>query len=254
MSLDKQQKVVVVTGAAGGIGSAIVRRAAAGAFAVAIWDLSHADGERLAGEITKEGGRALAVPCDIADPASVQAAAEMTRSGLGSAWGLVNNAGIDRFGLFKDNPDTDWEPIIAVNLKGTLNCTKALLDDMIAAGSGRIVFLSSDAARVGSTGEAVYAASKAGVIGFAKALAREVARYGIAVNTVCPGPTDTALLDAVRKGPRGDKIMDAVARSIPMGRIARPDDIAGAVAFFLSPDAAYITGQTLSVSGGLTMV
>ena len=143
--------------------------------------------------------------------------------------------------------------IIAVNLTGTLNCTKALLDGMIAAGTGRIVCLSSDAARVGSSGEAVYAASKAGVIGFAKTLAREVARYGIAVNVVCPGPTDTALLDAVRNGPRGDKIMDAVTRSIPMGRIAQPADIAGVVAFFLSPDAAYVTGQTLSVSGGLTM-
>jgi len=248
-----EQKVVVVTGGAGGIGRAIAARAVAAGFAVAIWDMSERDAAGTAADLAAKGGRALAVGCDVSDSASVGAAAEATRSGLGTPWGLVNNAGIDRFALFKDSAVEDWERIIAVNLTGTLNCTKALLDDMIASGSGRIVCLSSDAARVGSSGEAVYAASKAGVIGFAKTLAREVARYGIAVNVVCPGPTDTAFLDAVRHGPRGDKIMDAVTRSIPMGRIARPDDIAGTVAFFLSPDAAYVTGQTLSVSGGLTM-
>jgi 2-hydroxycyclohexanecarboxyl-CoA dehydrogenase len=193
------------------------------------------------------------VHCDVADPESVTAAAATTRAAVGAPWALVNNAGIDRFGLFKDSSPRDWDRIIAVNLAGTLHCTKALLEGMIESASGRIVCVSSDAARVGSTGEAVYAGSKAGIIGFAKALAREVARSGITVNTVCPGPTDTALLDEVRRGPRGDKIMDAVERSIPLGRIARPDDIAGVVAFFLSPDAAYVTGQTLSVSGGLTM-
>jgi 2-hydroxycyclohexanecarboxyl-CoA dehydrogenase len=124
---------------------------------------------------------------------------------------------------------------------------------MVAAGRGRIVCISSDAARVGSTGEAVYAASKAGVLGFAKTLAREVARHGITVNAICPGPTDTALLDAVRQGPKGDRIIDAMIRAVPMGRVAQPDDIAGVVAFFLSDDAGYVTGQTLSVSGGLTM-
>lgn len=253
MNSEPREKIVVVTGGAGGIGSAIVRRLAAGGFAVAIWDVSETDAERLAADVATAGGRALAVRCDVAQPESVAAAADATRARLGSPWALVNNAGIDRFGLFKDSDPKDWDRIVAVNLHGTLHCTKVLLDEMITAGTGRIVCLSSDAARVGSTGEAVYAASKAGVIGFVKALAREVARYGIAVNAVCPGPTDTALLDAVRKGPRGDAIMDAVARSIPMGRIAQPDDIAGVVAFFVSPEAGYVTGQTLSVSGGLTM-
>jgi len=253
VSATAPQRGAVVTGGAGGIGTAIVRRLARAGFAVAIWDISETAAERLAAEVAAGGGRALAVRCDVADTESVAAAANKTRHELGAVWALVNNAGIDRFGLFKDSGPADWDRIVAVNLMGTLLCTKALLDDMVSAGTGRIVCLSSDAARVGSTGEAVYAASKAGVIGFAKALAREVARHGIAVNTVCPGPTDTALLDEVRKGPRGDKIMDAVARSIPMGRIAEPDDIAGVVAFFLSSEAAYVTGQTLSVSGGLTM-
>jgi len=246
--MSESQKVVVVTGAARGIGRAVAARLIADGFLVAIWDLD----EQAAAATARELG-GLGVGCDVSDFSSVCAAADRTEAELGAPWGLVSNAGVDRFGLFKDSSPEQWRTIIDVNLLGALNVTKRLLDAMIATGDGRIVCVSSDAARVGSTGEAVYAAAKAGLLGFVKSVARESARNGVRVNAVCPGPTDTALLADVRSGPRGDKIMDAVAKSIPLGRIAQPADIAGAIAFFLSPEAEYITGQTMSVSGGLTM-
>jgi 2-hydroxycyclohexanecarboxyl-CoA dehydrogenase len=242
-------KVVVVTGAARGIGRDVARRLRADGFRVAVWDIDEAAARAAADEL---GG--LGVGCDVSEFAAVCAAADRTEAELGAPWGLVNNAGIDRFGMFKDSDPDDWRAIIDVNLVGALNVVKRLLDGMIEQGDGRIVCVSSDAGRVGSTGEAVYASAKAGLLGFVKSIARETARFGIKANAVCPGPTDTALLAEVRSGPRGDKIMDAVARSIPLARIAEPKDIAGAIAFFMSPDADYITGQTLSVSGGLTMV
>jgi 2-hydroxycyclohexanecarboxyl-CoA dehydrogenase len=248
-------RVAIVTGGAGGIGRATAARLASDGFKVAVWDADAAGAEAVAAGLRNvaNAAGAVAIACDVGDPSSVQAAAQRTRDALGAPWALVNNAGIDRFSLFKDSDPADWAAIVRVNLFGTLHCTKAVVDDMIEAAGGRIVCISSDAARVGSSGEGVYAASKAGVLGFMKTLAREVARYGVCVNAICPGPVDTALLDAVRRGPKGDKIIDAMCRAVPMGRIARPDDIAGVVAFFLSPDAAYVTGQTLSVSGGLTM-
>jgi 2-hydroxycyclohexanecarboxyl-CoA dehydrogenase len=222
-------------------------------FQVALWDRDRKAVEVAAHELSAHG-KTLPLACDVADLASVNAAAERTNRELGAPWALVNNAGIDRFGLFKDSDPASWKEIVDVNLIGALNVTKAVLDGMLERGDGRIVCVSSDAARVGSTGEAVYAASKAGLLGFVKALARETARAGVRVNAVCPGPTDTALLAEVRSGPRGEKVMDAVERSIPLGRIGTPNDIAGAIAFFLSGDADYVTGQTLSVSGGLTML
>jgi 2-hydroxycyclohexanecarboxyl-CoA dehydrogenase len=242
-------KVVVVTGAARGIGREVVRRLSADGFAVAVWDIDEAAARDTAEEF---GG--LGVGCDVSQFAAVCAAADRTEAELGAPWGLVNNAGIDRFGMFKESDPDDWRRIIDVNLVGALNVVKRLIDGMVEQGDGRIVCVSSDAGRVGSTGEAVYASAKAGLLGFVKSIARETARFGIKANVVCPGPTDTALLAEVRSGPRGDKIMDAVEKSIPLARIAAPADIAGAIAFFMSPDADYITGQTLSVSGGLTMV
>lgn len=245
----QNKKVVVVTGAARGIGREVVRRLVADDFAVAIWDLDE-EGAVATGE---ELG-ALGIGCDVSDFASVSAAAERTTAALGTPWGLVSNAGVDRFGMFRDSDPEQWRVIIDVNLVGAMNVVKSLLDGMIAGGGGRVVCVGSDAGRVGSTGETVYAAAKAGLLGFVKSIARETARFGVKVNAVCPGPTDTALLAEVRSAPRGDRVMDAVAKSIPLGRIAEPEDIAGAIAFFLSPDADYITGQTLSVSGGLTMI
>jgi len=245
---------VVITGGASGIGRAVALRVARDGCAVAVWDLNHEGAQAVASEIRAGGGRAIGLVCDVADRASVDNARDRTVSELGPVWGLVSNAGLDRLSLFKDSDPAEWRAILDVNLIGALSVTHSLLPQMVESGGGRIVCVSSDAARVGSTGEAVYAASKAGLLGFVKTLAREMARNGIAVNVVCPGPTDTNLLASVRSRSNGERIIEAMTRAIPMGRIAHPEDIAGAIAFFLSDDAGYITGQVLSVSGGLTMV
>jgi 2-hydroxycyclohexanecarboxyl-CoA dehydrogenase len=169
---------------------------------------------------------------------------------LGPLFGLVNNAGWDRASPFLDTDAAFWRDVIDVNLYGPLHVTRAVLPGLVARGSGRVVSIASDAGRVGSSGEAVYAACKGGIIAFSKAVAREVARSGVTLNCVAPGPTDTALLADV--DPSG-KLQQALARAIPMGRLGRPEDLPGAVAFLLSDDAAFVTGQVLSVSGGLTM-
>lgn len=251
--MSDRNRCVVVTGAGAGIGRATALRLGREGLAVAVWDLDGDGAAATVSAVRDAGGQAIAVACDVSDRATVDRAVERTTSQLGAPWGLVSNAGIDRLSLFKDSDPADWRVILDVNLVGALHVTQALLPAMIARGSGRIVCVSSDAARVGSTGEAVYAAAKAGLLGFVKTLARETARNGILVNAVCPGPTDTNLLDAVRSGPKGDRILEAMTRSIPLGRIGRPEDIAGAIAFFFSEDSGYVTGQVLSVSGGLTM-
>jgi 2-hydroxycyclohexanecarboxyl-CoA dehydrogenase len=193
----------------------------------------------------------VAVGVDITDGASVRSAVAATEDQLGPVEALVNNAGIDVIKPFVDSTEDEWDRIIAVNLKGTIRCCRAVLDGMIARRSGRIVCIASDAGRVGSSGEAVYSATKGGVIAFTKTLARETARHNIRVNCVCPGPTETALLAQVAE--YSERLYAGLARAIPLGRTALPDDIAPAVAFLLSDRAGYITGQTLSVSGGLTM-
>lgn len=246
--------VVVVTGGGAGIGRATALRLARSGLAVAVWDLDGDGAAKVAAEIGDAGGRAIGLECDVSERGAVDLARERTTAELGAAWGVVSNAGIDRLSLFKDSDPGDWRMILDVNLIGALHVVQSLLPGMIEAGSGRVVCISSDAARVGSTGEAVYAAAKAGLLGFVKTLAREVARNGILVNAVCPGPTDTNLLGLVRSQPKGDRIIEAMTRAIPLGRVATPEDIAGAIAFFLTDDAAYVTGQVLSVSGGLTMV
>ena len=195
----------------------------------------------------------MGVAADVADHGAVRAAVSQVESALGPPDVLVNNAGWERLALFVETEPVFWDRLVAVNFKGPLNATRAVLDGMIARRRGRIVSISSDAGRVGSTGEAVYSGCKAAVIGFSKALAREVARHGITVNVVCPGPTDTQLLADVMAGERGQKVLAGMQRAIPLGRLARPDDIAGAVAYLVSDDAGYVTGQVLSVSGGLTM-
>ena len=207
----------------------------------------------MAAEIRTAGGEATGVTADVADLDAVGAAVGATESTLGPVDVLVNNAGWERLALFVESDPALWDRLIAVNLKGALHATRAVVSGMIARGRGRIISISSDAGRVGSTGEAVYAACKAAVIGFSKALAREVARHGITVNVVCPGPTDTALLAEVMAGERGAKILAGMQRAIPLGRLGRPEDVAGAVAYLASAEAAYVTGQVLSVSGGLTM-
>jgi 2-hydroxycyclohexanecarboxyl-CoA dehydrogenase len=208
----------------------------------------------VAGELVAAGGRALGVGADVTDLTAMRAAVDAVERTLGPLTVVVNNAGWERLGLFLENDPEFWERVIAVNLKGVLNTTRAALERMAPRGGGRVISIASDAGRVGSTGEAVYSGCKAAVIGFSKALAREMARHTITVNVVAPGPTETRLLADVMTGERGAKILEGMRRAIPLRRLGRPDDVAGAVAYFASDEAAYVTGQVLSVSGGLTMV
>jgi 2-hydroxycyclohexanecarboxyl-CoA dehydrogenase len=243
--VELDSKVALVTGAGRGIGAAIAQALAARGAAVAILDL---DGEAAAKTAAALPTDAVGIDADITDSAGVRAAVDQASSTLGPIDVLVNNAGWDKFEPFVDNTEADWDKILTINLKGPIIVTRAVLDEMISRQSGAIVNIASDAGRVGSTGEAVYSAAKGGIIAFTKTLARELARYDIRVNCVCPGPTDTALFNAM-----GDKLRGALEKAIPMRRVAQPDDIAPAVAFLAGDGAAYITGQTLSVSGGLTM-
>ena len=248
-------KVVIVTGGAGGIGSAICRRFAEEGAIVAVLDINLQAAQGLASQIEQKGARANAFIVDLADQNSVNAAVAQVEQNLGPIDVLVNNAGWDRAGNFLDTEKPLWDKIVAINLFGVLYMHHAVLKGMSARGSGKVVNIASDAARVGSSGEAVYAYCKGGLISFSKTLARELARKQINVNVVCPGPTDTALFrDFAGEGERGDKLRTALTRSIPFGRLGQPDDLPGIVAFLASDDANFITGQTISVSGGLTMV
>jgi 2-hydroxycyclohexanecarboxyl-CoA dehydrogenase len=249
--LSQLDRVAMVTGGARGIGAGIGRALAAAEFAVAVCDLDSESAGETASGLCDAGARAIAVQTDVSDATSVRAAVAEIASRLGPVDVLVNNAGIDVIEFFVDSVESTWDALIAVNLKGTLLCCRAVLDAMIERGAGRIVNLGSDAGRVGSSGEAVYSATKGGVIAFTKTLAREVARHGITVNCVCPGPTDTKLLAQVEDF--DPKLHAALTRAIPLRRLGQPEDVAGLVAFLASDAAAFITGQTVSVSGGLTM-
>jgi 2-hydroxycyclohexanecarboxyl-CoA dehydrogenase len=247
-------QTVIVTGGGGGIGGATSRRFAAEGAKVAVFDLNLAAAQAVAEGIRAQGGKAQAYACDIADRATVDAAVAAAETDLGPIDVLVNNAGWDVFLPFTKTVPAQWEKLIAINLVGALNMHHAVLPGMVARRRGRIVNVSSDAARVGSSGEAVYAACKGGLVAFSKTIAREHARHGITVNVVCPGPTDTALFDGFKQGAANpEKLVEAFTRSIPLGRIGQPDDLPGAILFFASHDAAFVTGQVLSVSGGLTM-
>jgi 2-hydroxycyclohexanecarboxyl-CoA dehydrogenase len=245
---DLDGRVAVVTGAAGGIGAGIAAALADAGAAVGVWDLDGGRAKEVAAGI---GGRALGVEVDITSRPGVEAAVAATESAFGPVDVLVNNAGIDRIEPFLRSEEPTWERIVAVNFLGTVRCCHVLVPGMVERGGGRVVNIASDAGRVGSSGEVVYSGTKGGVIAFSKALAREVAAKGVTVNVVCPGPTDTALLDQVAEASR--KLYDGLAKAVPMCRIGQPADIAPAVVFLASAGAGYITGQTLSVSGGLTM-
>lgn len=249
-----ENKVVVVTGGGGGIGGATCRRFASEGAKVAVFDLNQAAAEQVATQIRADGGTAQAMRCDITDRASVDQALAATQEALGPVDVLVNNAGWDVFKPFVKTVPAEWERLIAINLTGALHMLHAVLPGMAERRSGRIVNVASDAARGGSSGEAVYSACKGGLVALSKTLAREHARQGITVNVVCPGPTDTALLAGVAEGARDPaKLLDAFRSAIPLGRLGQPDDLAGAIAFFASDDAGFVTGQVVSVSGGLTM-
>jgi 2-hydroxycyclohexanecarboxyl-CoA dehydrogenase len=241
-------KTAIVTGGAGGIGKAIVDALAMAGASVAIWDV---DGTQ-ANDVAKGyGGDVLGVAVDITSRSSVETALETSTHALGPIDVLVNNAGIDKIEPFLESEEPTWERIVAVNFLGTARCCHVVVPGMLERGSGRVVNIASDAGRVGSSGEVLYSGTKGGVIAFSKALAREVAAKGVTINVVCPGPTDTALLDQVAEA--SQKLYDSLAKAVPMRRIGQPADISPVVAFLASDDAAYVTGQTLSVSGGLTM-
>ncbi|NYT62502.1 glucose 1-dehydrogenase [Alcaligenaceae bacterium] len=247
-------KVVLVTGGGGGIGAALCQRFAQEGAKVAVFDLNTASADAVVAAIKKEGGQAAAYTVDISDHARVVAAVSEVEAQLGPVDVLVNNAGWDHGARFLDTDPVLWDKIVRINLLGPINLHHAVLKGMAERGKGRVVNIASDAGRVGSSGESVYSACKGGIIAFSKTMAREFARKQISVNVVCPGPTDTALFrDFAGQGESGAKLKGALERAIPFGRLGQPQDVVGAVCFLASDDAAFITGQVLSVSGGLTM-
>lgn len=248
-------RTAFVTGGAQGIGKGITTTLGAQGFAVAVVDLNTEAAQATAAEIVEAGGRAIAVQADVTDTASVQAAVKTVTEELGPIEVAVNNAGWDDFMPFLKTTEDFWDRILEINFKGMLRVTQAVVPGMVERGFGRVVNIGSDAGRVGSSLEAVYSGAKGGTIAFTKTLAREVATKGVTANTVCPGPTDTPALRkfADASGQDADKVIGGMTRAVPMKRLGLPEDVAAAVAFFASDAAGYITGQTLSVSGGLTM-
>ncbi len=241
-------KVAIVTGAGRGIGRGIVEKLAAEGARVVVSDIDEGSARETARAI---GGESVGLRADVTSKESVEAMVKEVMDRFGRVDVLVNNAGWDKVGPFLKSDEPDWEKVIAINLYGTLHCCKAVLPVMVDQGYGKVVNIGSDAGRVGSSGEAVYSAAKGGIIAFTKTLAREMARYKINVNCVCPGPADTPLFAEI--GEENPKLREALQKAIPFRRLARPEDVANAVAFLVSDEAEYITGQTLSVSGGLTM-
>jgi len=245
-------KVAIVTGGASGLGRGIALALAREGARVAVVDLNEAGARDTVEAIAKDGGQAVAWRADISDKARIdQVVAEIV-----SRWGtvdiLVNNAGLDRVGPFVNSSEAEWDLILRVNLKGPIVCTRAVLDEMTRKSYGKIVNIASDAGRVGSTGEAVYSAAKGGIIAFTKTIARETARHRLNVNCVCPGPSDTPLFQEVAAG--NPKLAESLKRVIPFGRLGTAEDLAPVVVFLASDESGFVTGQTLSVSGGLTML
>ena len=251
--MDLKGKVAIVTGAGGGIGRGIAVKFATLGANVGVADIKQDGARDTVSLVEKAGTKGLAMNTDITSPTQVQAMVKKTLETFGQVDILVNNAGWVKIEPFVKNSPELWDRVIAINLKGPIHCTRAVLDPMMERKYGKIISISSDAGRVGSTGEAVYSACKGGIIAFTKTMAREMARYQINVNCVCPGATDTPLLAEITGGETGAKIIEAMDKAVPFRRLGKPEDIAGAVAFLASDEASFITGQTLSVSGGLTM-
>ena len=250
-----QEKTALVAGGGGGIGRAVALSFARAGARVAIADIAKENAENVGREIQALGIDALACQVDLTKKPDVDRMVSDVGSHFGRIDILVNCQGWDRLEPFVESSEETWEKLLAINFKSVLYTARAVLPQMISEGGGKIVNISSDAGRVGSSWEAVYAGAKGAVIAFSKTIAREVARYKINVNVVCPGLTETPLLQAVRsQSEYTARIIDAVTKATPFRRPAQPQEIAEAVLFLTSPAANFITGQTLSVSGGLTMV
>ncbi len=247
--MDFDGKIALVTGGASGIGKATVLELARSGARVICADINVSSGEVLVAEASRANLAVELEAIDLTDSASVRRCAAVVTARHPKIDILVNAAGFSAVHPFADTPPDYLDKVIAGNLTGALHLTQALLPALIAAGNARIVNVASDAGRVGSSGETAYAAAKGGLIAFTKSLAREIARYGIGVNCVCPGPTDTPLL-----GTRSEKLRDAFIRAIAFRRLGKPEEIADAIVYFAGPKSSYITGQALSVSGGLTFV
>src|SRR5215213_699277 len=247
-------RVAFVTGGAQGIGEGISVTLGADGFRVAVADLNLEAAEATAKRITDAGGEAIAVHVDVTDTESVRGAVKTVASELGEIEVAVNNAGWDDFMPFLKTSEDFWDKILDINFKGALRVIHTVVPGMVERGYGRVINIGSDAGRVGSSLEAVYSGAKGGIIAFTKTLAREVATKGVTANTVCPGPTDTPALRKFAEG-SGDaeKVIGGMTRAVPMKRLGTPADVGPAVAFFASDGAGFVTGQTLSVSGGLTM-
>lgn len=247
-------KVALVTGSGSGIGRGIAVRLAQEGAIVGVFDINAAGATETASMISSRGGKAVVETIDITKLDAVTKAVQHLEHTAGPVDILVNNAGWDRAMPFLQSTPELWKKVIDINLYGPIHMHFAVVTGMASRGRGRVINIASDAGRVGSSGEAVYSACKGGVIAFTKTLARELARNNVQLNTVCPGPTDTPLLASMSgDGEAAAKLVESLKRAIPMRRLGEPDDYAGIVAFLASDDAGYITGQTISVSGGLTM-
>ena len=247
-------KTAIVTGGAQGIGKAIAVRLSRDGANIGILDLQKEEADRAAQEINKLGVKAMAIQCDVTDYAKVKEGVAVIHDAYGSIDILINNAGIDIARVFVDTDEAIWDKIINVNYKSFLNASHACIPYMIEQKSGNIVSLGSDAGRIGNPGEVLYCGTKAAIMASSKALAKELARFGIRVNAVSPGPVHTELWDKLHDGEKGKKVTEAVIRAIPMRRLGEPEDVADVVAFFVSDDSRYLTGQVLSIDGGLTMI
>lgn len=248
------KRVAIVTGGGRGIGRGISEGLAEDGFHVAVIDRDEATATEVAKALRERGLAASPFRVDVTDSARVAAVVDEITTLIGPIHVLVNNAGFDEHLLFVETDEEFWDRILDVNFKSTLRFVRQVLPGMLERKAGRIINIGSDAGRVGSSMEAVYSGAKGGIIAFTKAIAREAARAGVTANTVCPGPTLTpALQSAMEKQGSAEAVLQAMVRAVPMRRLGEPSDIAAAVRFFASDAAGFITGQTLSVSGGLTM-